>query len=344
MMSITAEPSRRLHRQRSRVESHASFSHGTVPHLVALADFAIVLASSVVGVVGYHFAAFGLFADPAQNVGIGLLTATLFVLAMSCLRAYGYHELLSVRHQSMLIALLVPGVLAFLLTVLFFLKLGDTFSRGAVLTLAGMSVGGLIGARLFWRRHLRRAVAGGRLRLKNTCFICPEAMAGEDLERIARGGGMRIAQVARLDGASPLPALVRRASATGAGAIEEVVIVWRDDPVSGLEALLDDLRMLPLPVKVIFDNFTGAVVSCQAESLGGVSAFQVQSPPLVWVERTAKRLFDIMFALSALLLLAPMLVVVALAIKLDSPGPVFFAQRRLGHASKPFRILKFRSM
>ena len=58
----------------------------------------------------------------------------------------------------------------------------------------------------------------------------------------------------------------------------------------------------------------------------------------------AKRLFDLIGASLALLLLAPLLLVVALAIRLDSPGPVFFRQERVGRGGVPFRIHKFRTM
>jgi lipopolysaccharide/colanic/teichoic acid biosynthesis glycosyltransferase len=58
----------------------------------------------------------------------------------------------------------------------------------------------------------------------------------------------------------------------------------------------------------------------------------------------AKRLFDLVGAACALVLLAPLLLVVALAIRLDSPGPVFFRQERVGKGGVPFRIHKFRTM
>jgi lipopolysaccharide/colanic/teichoic acid biosynthesis glycosyltransferase len=58
----------------------------------------------------------------------------------------------------------------------------------------------------------------------------------------------------------------------------------------------------------------------------------------------AKRVFDLIVAVAALLLLTPVLLVVALAIKLDSRGPVFFRQERVGRHGVPFRIHKFRTM
>ena len=57
-----------------------------------------------------------------------------------------------------------------------------------------------------------------------------------------------------------------------------------------------------------------------------------------------KRLFDIVFAASALLALAPLLVAIALWVRLDSPGPVLYRQTRVGRGGRHFRIAKFRTM
>lgn len=59
---------------------------------------------------------------------------------------------------------------------------------------------------------------------------------------------------------------------------------------------------------------------------------------------TPKRLFDLALALPGLLLLSPLLLVVALLIKLDSRGPALFRQTRVGKHGRPFQILKFRTM
>ena len=58
----------------------------------------------------------------------------------------------------------------------------------------------------------------------------------------------------------------------------------------------------------------------------------------------AKRFFDLLFTLSGLLILSPVFLFIAIWIKLDSPGPVFFRQERVGRNGKIFRIFKFRSM
>jgi exopolysaccharide biosynthesis polyprenyl glycosylphosphotransferase len=78
----------------------------------------------------------------------------------------------------------------------------------------------------------------------------------------------------------------------------------------------------------------------------------VASLPLIHVETPrfegrklfAKRTFDLLASATLLLLLSPVLIAVAIAVKLSSPGPVFFAQERVGIKGKLFKMLKFRSM
>ncbi len=70
------------------------------------------------------------------------------------------------------------------------------------------------------------------------------------------------------------------------------------------------------------------------------AGFDIHRP----ITNALKRLFDITFALFWLLLLSPFLVLIAIAIKLESRGPVFYIQIRQGHYSRPFRMIKFRSM
>jgi exopolysaccharide biosynthesis polyprenyl glycosylphosphotransferase len=58
----------------------------------------------------------------------------------------------------------------------------------------------------------------------------------------------------------------------------------------------------------------------------------------------AKRVYDLAFASLGMLLTLPLWIAIALLVKLTSPGPIFFRQRRVGHRGRPFTILKFRTM
>lgn len=99
-------------------------------------------------------------------------------------------------------------------------------------------------------------------------------------------------------------------------------------------------------------DVTGEIALEQGSPLGAIALARfrdadtavVSRGPMVLVDRIKKRTMDLVLASIALVVLAPLLVVVAVAIKLDSPGPILFSQVRLGRGNRRFNILKFRSM
>ena len=80
------------------------------------------------------------------------------------------------------------------------------------------------------------------------------------------------------------------------------------------------------------------------QSVGGVMALTVNAVRLTRTQAIAKRAFDVVGSAVGLLLLAPVFLVIAVAIKLTTPGPVFFRQGRVGLQRQPFTLLKFRTM
>ena len=82
----------------------------------------------------------------------------------------------------------------------------------------------------------------------------------------------------------------------------------------------------------------------QTEAVAGIPLFTLTSNRIAGFNAFLKRSLDVGLAGIMLVLLAPLLLVVALAIRIDSPGPVFFGQQRIGRDRRPFRMLMFRSM
>ncbi len=80
------------------------------------------------------------------------------------------------------------------------------------------------------------------------------------------------------------------------------------------------------------------------EQIGGLPVMPIGVPRITRSGRLAKRALDVVVSAVALLFLAPFILATAIAIKLDSPGPVFFRQPRAGRDNKVFHLLKFRSM
>jgi putative colanic acid biosynthesis UDP-glucose lipid carrier transferase len=86
------------------------------------------------------------------------------------------------------------------------------------------------------------------------------------------------------------------------------------------------------------------MVGCPFRSNGSAVLFKVRQGPLSDQERWAKRLLDIGVAGLGLVAVAPLLLLVAAAIAMETPGPILFKQTRLGFNGVPFKIRKFRSM
>ena len=99
-------------------------------------------------------------------------------------------------------------------------------------------------------------------------------------------------------------------------------------------------------------NMRGEVLADDFDSIGAIgidcvedhTTLVVSTGPLLLHQRFTKRTFDLVFSIPVLIIIAPILMGVAIAIKLDSRGPVLFKQRRVGRGNAFFYILKFRSM
>jgi exopolysaccharide biosynthesis polyprenyl glycosylphosphotransferase len=78
--------------------------------------------------------------------------------------------------------------------------------------------------------------------------------------------------------------------------------------------------------------------------IAGSVVFTVEVPQLSTIKNASKRLFDVCFSALALTIVSPLMLLVAIAIKVEDGGPVFFAHERFGRNGKTFKMLKFRSM
>jgi exopolysaccharide biosynthesis polyprenyl glycosylphosphotransferase len=125
--------------------------------------------------------------------------------------------------------------------------------------------------------------------------------------------------------------------------IDRVIVAF---PNTSDAIVLEALRKLEgqVPVSEIPRYFELHNWRTEAEELQGLTLMHLPAASLAASERIIKRFMDVTIALCSLAVVAPVLAIVAVAIKLDSPGPVFFRQERIGRAGDPFRIFKFRSM
>ena len=108
--------------------------------------------------------------------------------------------------------------------------------------------------------------------------------------------------------------------------------------------LISECERGRVTIRVYPDLFQIMAGPVSIGEMGGLPILTVRDIALTGWRRVAKRLMDITGAVVGLVFLSPLMILAAILIKLESPGPVFFVQERMGLDAKPFPILKFRSM
>jgi exopolysaccharide biosynthesis polyprenyl glycosylphosphotransferase len=125
--------------------------------------------------------------------------------------------------------------------------------------------------------------------------------------------------------------------------IEEVVIAVESNEHHLLQTILSKVDLLPVHIKLIPDTYDILSGKVRMESVSE-PLVEIPTDPMPYGQKIIKRIADIAFSALVLIVIFPLLVFVALMVKLSSPGPIFFMQERIGLHGKPFNIIKFRSM
>ncbi len=126
--------------------------------------------------------------------------------------------------------------------------------------------------------------------------------------------------------------------------VDEVIIALPEATHQEILMLISECERGKVIIKVFPDVFQIMASQMSIGDLGGLPLLTVRDIALRGWRRTAKRLVDVAGAACVMVLLAPLMMLMAVLIKLDSRGPVFYAQERMGLDARPFRMLKFRSM
>lgn len=152
-------------------------------------------------------------------------------------------------------------------------------------------------------------------------------------------------EVSHMDGTPVLGMTTELREIVEAGDIDEIIVAMSG---TGHDEILDVLMQiddLPVAVRIYPDSFrllTSDVLSIH--DLNGLPTVQLRSIGLRPIDRKIKRALDIAVSSLVLIAFAPLMLIVALLIKLTSPGPVFFTQERVGQDGRRFYVLKFRTM
>ena len=127
----------------------------------------------------------------------------------------------------------------------------------------------------------------------------------------------------------------------------EIDEIWLALPLrveERMKDLLSDLRVYTVNIKLIPDIFGFSLLHHSLTEIAGLPAVNLSVTPMDGANRVIKAFEDRVLALLILLLISPIMVALAIGVKLSSPGPIFFRQERISWNSKPITMLKFRSM
>jgi Undecaprenyl-phosphate glucose phosphotransferase len=141
-----------------------------------------------------------------------------------------------------------------------------------------------------------------------------------------------------LGGIDDIPELIKEHE------IEEVIIGRPELAHQEVLAIISRCERGQVGIKIFPDLFQIIATELSIGDLGGLPLLTVRDVALRGWKLTLKRAVDLLGSAVGLVILSPVLMLIAVVIKLDSPGPVFYAQERMGLDAKPFWCLKFRSM
>jgi exopolysaccharide biosynthesis polyprenyl glycosylphosphotransferase len=126
--------------------------------------------------------------------------------------------------------------------------------------------------------------------------------------------------------------------------LDEVIFAVPRSSLDGIEGATALCEERGVTVKICLTFFESRIGKMSLTEIDGLPALAFSTAPSDELALAAKRGFDVLASAAALVLLTPLFLLVAVAIKLDSPGPVFFRQRRVGLNGRAFTFHKFRSM
>jgi Undecaprenyl-phosphate glucose phosphotransferase len=333
-----------------------TISVGTLPVIAVGLEFVLITLTTFAAGALYHELAFG-FLPRGTFYAVATCALAGLVVGPSALAwDYSVNHLTDAREQIGRAFRRWNQGYAFFVFLLFMTQATDIYSRGSVVTQYVAGLTALLIFRLVLSRVVTTSLACGRLGGKQLLVVgTPEhttrmlrRLNGEcDAVHVVGTVILRARKPGRrgLDGMSVSRADLERALAMARRTEPDIILLcvpWAHGEC--IELLKDGLARVPAVIQVAPEPELTWTHEPQTARLGSMRTLRLARGPLSLRNRALKRAFDVAAASCLLAVAAPLLALIALAIKLDSPGPVLFRQRRRGFNQREFRVFKFRTM
>jgi Undecaprenyl-phosphate glucose phosphotransferase len=328
--------------------SRAARSRALFALWAAIADAAAIVVSALAIGWAYHLLALG--AEPPSDLWlrIGAIVALLVLIPNVLRNEYQIGIYLDfdghIRRCFQLwnVAIIAALVLGFLT------KTSETFSRGTMILFYAGGLLCLIAVRYIMVRLTQIGAKTGTSPARRIFLVGFE----QDVMAFASRHqpwnlGMEIAGVALLPDKDPALASQPLAAAVAQARVaapDDVFVLLPWERRDLIDTSIQHFLTIPASIHLEGDPLVAQFRNVHIARVGTLASVQLVRRPMSLGEVALKRTFDTIVAGLGLLVLLPLFAVVAVAIKLDSRGPVFFLQRRYGFNQQPFRIWKFRTM
>jgi polysaccharide biosynthesis protein PslA len=322
-----------------------------------ISDLVLVAYGAALGLLGFFIEPSAAGPDGASDRSfdplIGCFVGAVFVLLCTLIANIGLRELQTFGPT--LRTLLACFAAALAIFALFAWSTPTPWSeaKGAVLLWFVVGCGLLAALHRAVARRLRESAAIKEFCARQVAIVCGHERTCArflDLLRAQRDAGIRLVGVfhdasdrrsARASSARTVDDLLAYARERR---IDEIFLALPWHAERRISTLVERLAHLPVDLKLCPDGVGYVQAMVMTERLAGVPVATIRRQPIRDWGRIAKRAMDLGVSAPLLILLALPMAVIALAIRLESPGPALFRQRRLGFNQGEFEMLKFRTM
>ncbi len=320
--------------------------------LVCAVQFSAIILISLASGLSYHVAIYGNAGGLGSVLASGILAGLAYVAPVFTRRDSSWYEAMANRRSVRQVvvdwttAVFVVAVIAFLT------KTADMFSRGALLLMLAFGLVVLIALEAVIARLIAAALRSARAAPRRVLLLGDKAVNERYRSELAGQPDIHVVGMRSLPVSADDAARQKDLEALVAQSVAEARHLQADDvlltiPLSRLDVIersVQAFSMSPATMHLVGDDLSARFAGLRVTDVGRLPTLRLSRPALSPVQAMTKRVLDVVLATIGLMLLAPAFPIVALLIKLDSPGPVFFMQKRRGYNLRDFRILKFRTM
>jgi Undecaprenyl-phosphate glucose phosphotransferase len=323
----------------------------TLPLAAAAAEFAGLTAVIFEAGALYHRLAVGHLPAPLFYLLAAAALSALYVTQCALARDHSIKRQLDSRGQLRSVFTRWNSSYALWVFALFMVQATDFYSRGTIVAQYACGLGAAVGIRLLLMRLVENGVRTGRVRGRRTVLIGEHALVRMFLHRLGESGhAANVIDIIAIDAdelrdpASAGRVLDRVERLARRDGIDDIVLAFSWSDRERIRNYLEGLSAIPAIIHLAPDSRLAWIRDPVLARVGGHHTLRLAPAPLTLKDRAIKRAFDIAVASALLLGALPLLLLIAAAIKLDSPGPVLFRQRRNGFNQQEFKVFKFRTM